>query len=202
MILKYFEIKKINLEKTKFILFYGKNEGLKKDSINSILNNGKIALQQYDEKEVLENQSEFIEKIFTKSLFEEKKTLLINRCSDKILKIIDEIVNKNPDDTLIFLNAENLEKKSKLRSFFEKNTKCVCIAFYPDNEQTLSKITFDFLRMKKISISSLNVNLIINKCFGDRGILIKELEKIENYSRNGKKITEESLSKLINLAED
>ena len=37
---------------------------------------------------------------------------------------------------MIILNADNLDKKSKLRSFFEKDKKYVCLAFYPDNEET------------------------------------------------------------------
>ena len=34
MILKSYETKKINLDKNKFLLFYGKNEGAKKEAIN------------------------------------------------------------------------------------------------------------------------------------------------------------------------
>ena len=37
MILKFFELKKINLNINKIILFYGKNEGLKKQEINNLI---------------------------------------------------------------------------------------------------------------------------------------------------------------------
>jgi DNA polymerase-3 subunit delta len=109
---------------------------------------------------------------------------------------------KNLEDTTIILNSESLEKKSKLRSFFEKNKTLVCVPFYPDNDQTLSKLAYNFLKEKKISISSSNINLIINKCSGDRETLINELKKVELFSKNGKQINSDNISKLINLSEN
>ncbi|MDA9650758.1 DNA polymerase III subunit delta, partial [Candidatus Pelagibacter sp.] len=85
---------------------------------------------------------------------------------------------------------------------FEKNKKYVCSAFYPDTEQTLSKIAYNFLKEKKISISSANINLIVNRCNGDRETLSNELNKIEYFSKRGKKITPESITKLTNLSEN
>jgi len=110
--------------------------------------------------------------------------------------------DKNLDDLIIVINAENLEKKSKLRSFFEKNENCICIPFYSDTEQTLSKLTYNFLKNKNILISQSNINLIINKCNGDREILSNELDKIEFFCKNGKKINSENIAKLTNLAEN
>ena len=110
--------------------------------------------------------------------------------------------SKSLEDTTIILNSDNLEKKSKLRSFFEKNKSLVCVPFYPDNDQTISKLTYNYLREKNISISTSNVNLIVNKCGGDRQTIINELQKIEFFCKNGKKITDEEISKLINLSEN
>ena len=109
---------------------------------------------------------------------------------------------KNLEDVTIILNSDNLEKKSKLRSLFEKDKKLICVPFYPDNNQTLSKLTYNFLNNKKISISPSNINLIISKCGGDRQTLINELQKIEYFTKNGTKINTESISKLINLSEN
>jgi DNA polymerase-3 subunit delta len=78
----------------------------------------------------------------------------------------------------------------------------ICVAFYPDNNQILSKLAYKFLNDKKISISPSNINLIVSKCNGDREALINELQKIENFGKNGKKINTESISKLINLREN
>jgi DNA polymerase-3 subunit delta len=201
MILKSFEINKINQNINHFILFYGKNEGLKNEALN-ILVKDKKNISNYEEKEILDNENNFIENILSKSLFEEEKIIVIKRATDKILKIIEILHLKNLDDTSIILNSDNLEKKSKLRSFFEKNKKLVCVPFYPDNDQTLSKLAYNFLREKKISISSSNINLIINKCSGDRETLINELQKIEFFSKSGKQINSENISKLINLSEN
>jgi DNA polymerase-3 subunit delta len=201
MILKSYEINKINQNINHFILFYGKNEGLKNEALNILVKNKKN-ISNYEEKEILDNENIFIENILSKSLFEEEKIIVIKRATDKILKIIEILHLKNLDDTSIFINSDNLEKKSKLRSFFEKDKKLVCVPFYPDNAQTLSKLAYNFLREKKISISSSNINLIVNKCSGDREALINELQKIELYGKNGKQINSENISKLINLSEN
>jgi DNA polymerase III subunit delta len=201
MIIKSFDIKKINLSISQFILFYGKNEGLKKEAI-SVLVDSKNEISNYDEKEILDNQNNFIENILSKSLFDEKKTIIIKRASDKILKIINELIVKNLDDVLIIINADNLEKKSKLRSLFEKDKKYVCTAFYPDTDQILSKLAYNFLKKKNISISPANINLIVSKCNGDRENLLNEMKKIEYFSKNGKKVTAENIAKLTNLAEN
>ena len=201
MILKSYELKNLNLNLKKFFLFYGKNNGLKNEALN-ILFKDKNKISSYEEKEILDNENNFIENILSKSLFEVKKFIIIKRATDKILKIIENLIEKNLEDTTIILNSDNLEKKSKLRSFFEKNKNLVCIPFYPDNDQTLSKLAYNFLREKKISISSSNINLIVNKCSGDRETLINELQKIELFSKNGKQINSENISKLINLNEN
>ncbi len=201
MILKFYELNKIDFRKNKLILFYGKNEGLKNHAINNLLKDNENILY-YDEKTILEDYDNFIESTLNKSLFEKEKTIVIKRASDKIFKIINDIFSKNVDELRIIINSENLDKKSKLRSFCEKNKESVCIAFYPDNLQTLSKVAYNFFKEKKIQISPSNINLIVNKCNGDRQNLINELQKIENYSKYGKNLTTEVITKLTNLIEN
>jgi len=201
MILRSYEINKINKNINRLLLFYGKNEGLKNEALN-ILNKDKNNISIYEEKEILDNESNFIENILSKSLFDPQKFILIKRATDKILKIIEILHLKNLEDIIIVLNSDNLEKKSKLRSYFEKDKTLVCIPFYPDNVQLLSKLAYNFLRKRKISISSSNINLIVNKCSEDREKLINELQKIEFFTKKGKQINSDNISKLINLNEN
>ena len=201
MILKSYEINNINLDNHKIILLYGKNEGYKNESIK-LITNKRVKSINYEEKEILENTTNFLESIFSVSLFDNEKIILIKRATDKILKIIEEISIRDLNDTKIIINSDNLEKKSKLRKFFEINKNCICIPFYPDNEQTLIKLAYNFFKNKKISIAQSEINQIVNKCNGDRQNLNTELEKIEFYVKGGKKLTSENLSKLINLNEN
>lgn len=201
MIIKPFETNKIEINKNKFILLYGKNEGFKSEVTNNILKEKK-EIKRYEEKEILDNPETFIENITSQSLFESEKIIIIKRATDKLLNIVEEISSKNIEDVIIIFNADNLEKRSKIRSLFEKDKKYACIAFYPDTNQTLIKLTYDFLRKKNISISPSNINLVVNKCNGDRENLLNELKKIEYFSKNGKKITTEDLIKLTNLIEN
>ena len=201
MIIKSFETRKINLDSNKFILFHGDNEGLKSEKIKELIKN-RNGISKYEEKEILDNQNNFIESILSGSLFENEKVIIIKRATDKIIKIIEELSAKNIEHLMIIISAESLNKKSKLRSFFEKEKKYVCVAFYPDNEQTLTKLAYNFLREKNVPTSSADINIITNKCNGDREALLNELKKIEYFSKNGKKITSENIAKLTNLIEN
>ncbi len=200
MIIKSFEANKINTSKNNIILMYGKNDGLKRQltkKLGSNFNDTEI----YEEKEILDNSNNFLENILNKSLFSEKQMFIIKRATDKIYKIIEEINLKEISDTII-IHSDNLEKKSKLRSYFEKDKQLVCIPFYPDNEQTLSKITIEFFKKKNILISQSNINQIVTKSQGERENLYNELLKIENFSKSGKKLTDDVIKKLINLSEN
>ena len=201
MIKKSFEINKINLKKYNFYLFYGENEGYKSEIIkNKFEQLYQNQTYKYDEKEVLEKKNEFFNSILSKSFFENKKLIIISRVTDKIKDIIEEIFLKKINDTKIILSASVLEKKSKLRNYFEKNKDIICIAFYADTNQTLGNIAVNFFREKKISISQETINLIGERCKGNRENLNNELKKVENFARSGKKISIEDIFKLSNLA--
>ena len=201
MIQKALEINKINLKKYNFYLFYGENEGYK----NEIIKNKFEQLYQnqtykYDEKEVLEKKNEFFNSILSKSFFENKKLIIISRVTDKIKDIIEEIFLKKINDTKIILSASILEKKSKLRNYFEKNKDTICTAFYADTNQTLGNIAVNFFRENKISISQETINLIVERCKGNRENLNNELKKVENFAKSRKRISTEDIFKLSNLA--
>ncbi len=202
MIVKFYELKK-NLKENKFFLLYGANKGLIEETVK---NNLKPLLSKnvynYEENEVINDLENFKEKIFNKSLFESEKLIIINRVSEKILSIVKEIMDVKTQDFSLILISGILEKKSKLRNFFEKDKNSIIVPFYEDNTQTLSTIAQKFLNEKKIKISQENINLIIERSKGDRINLKNELEKIENFYNRKKKISNEDIIKLTNLAEN
>ena len=203
MIVKSNNTKKIDLNKNQYILFYGVNEGAKDEEISSLVYKNKDkTIARYEEKEILENNQNIYDDILSKSLFDNQKIIIINRASDKIFKFISELSEKNISDISFIINASALEKKSKLRSFFEKTKELICVPFYQDTPSSLSILTQNFLKEKKINISQENINLIINRCNGDRGILKGELNKIEFFCKNKKNISTLDLVKLTNLIEN
>jgi len=202
VIAKHSEINKINFKKNNIYLFYGKNESLKKEKINLLARKFEnTQLIKYNEKEILDNSNIFFNEILNNSFFDNQKILLVNQATDKIEKIISELLSYSIIDTLIILNAEILEKKSKLRILFEKNNDLICVPFYPDNNETLINIVYSFLKEKKILLSQTDVNLLINRCNNDRGNIENELNKIEMLSET-KKIKPEDIIKIINLYEN
>ena len=203
MIVKAFEIKKINLDKTRLFLFYGENEGYKNEIIKKRFEkNYPNQIYRYDEKEIIDKKNDFFYSILSKSFFDNKKLIIISRVTDKIRDIIEEIISTNITDVTIILSANILEKKSKLRSFFEKEKNTICIPFYSDTNETMSNLSLNFFKKKKISISQETINLIVERCRGNRENLYNELEKIENYSRNKKRVNYDEILKITNLAEN
>ena len=204
MIIKFFQIDQIKLKQNKnnLILFYGKNEGLKKKTIKDLIKNEKGTIFNYEEKEIIDNQILFIENLLTRSLFETKKIIIIKRVTDKIINFIEEIKTKNLDDILIILEAGNLEKKSKLRTNFEKDKELACVAFYHDDNNTLANSASKFFSEKKIPISREILNLLVERCRGDRINLKNEISKIENFLIDKKTISADEILKLTNLAEN
>ena len=201
MNLKNYEINKINLKNNKIILMYGKNEGLKNNFRKKLISDHKNILS-YDQNDILDNENIFFENLLSKSLFETEKIIVIKRANDKLVKTIDKISEENLNEITIIIDSDNLEKRSKLRTLFEKHKYYVSIAFYPENQKDLFKVAHEFLKEKKLLISSSSINSIIEKSNGDRGNLLKELEKIYHLSMTKKKITEDDISKLTNLIED
>jgi DNA polymerase-3 subunit delta len=188
MIIKSFELNKIKLNDYKFYLLYGDNEGLKEETIKSLFEKKyPDKIQRYEEKEILDNINNFFNSVLTKSFFDNEKLIIINRTTDKIREVVEELLEKNPEDLKIILNSKNLEKKSTLRKFFEKEKSIICVPFYEDNNQTLNSIISLFFRNKKIPISQQLINILIERSRGDRKNLNNELRKIESYSLYKKK---------------
>jgi|TARA_B100000787_G_C16176727_1_gene289443 DNA polymerase-3 subunit delta len=203
MIIKSFELTKIDLKKNSFFLFYGENTGHKKQVIDEKFKKFfKENIYFYEESEIIKNEENFFNEILSKSFFESEKLIIITRVTDKIKNIIEEILEKKIEGVIIILNAGTLEKKSKLRALFEKNKDTVCIPFYEDNNQTLSSIIIKFFRDNKIPISQQSINLIIQRCRGDRLNLKNELEKIQSFTKNKIKIDIKDIIKLTNLSEN
>ena len=203
MIIKSFELNKIKLNSYNFYLFYGDNEGLKEETIKNLFEKNYLnKIHRYEEKEILDNINNFFNSILTKSFFDNEKLIIINRTTDKIKEVVEELIEKNPENIQIILNSKNLEKKSTLRKIFEKEKSIICIPFYEDNNQTLNSIINLFFRNKKIPISQQLINVLIERSRGDRKNLNNELKKIENYLLNKKNLNLQEIIKLTNLADN
>tara|TARA_B100000401_G_scaffold431556_1_gene367758 strand:+ start:54 stop:1049 length:996 start_codon:yes stop_codon:yes gene_type:complete len=203
MISKSFEFKKININDYNYYLFYGENNGLKDEFIESYFKTKfKGNHYNYEENIILKNKDSFFDEVFTKSFFDDEKLIIIKQSTSKIIPIVEELIEKKIHDIFVVLIADKLEKKSKLRNMFEKNKNTICVPFYLDNYQTLFYKVDNFFKEKKIPISSEIINAIINRTNGDRLHLKNEMEKIEYYSKGKKKINLDEVLKLINLVEN
>ena len=198
MIFKTYLIEKnIDQINKNFFLFYGENIGLKKELKSKIKNKFKNAeIISYDQSEILQNNQVLFRELENLSLFEKEKIFFIENTNDKILSLIRDIVDKF-NSTRVILFADILEKKSKLRIFFEKDHSCGIAACYPDNEITIKRI----IQERLADLSGLNtsiINLIADKCNLDRAKVQNEITKIETFFQN-KKIDIDKLENLLDL---
>ena len=207
MIIKSFEIQKNlnNLLKYNLFLLYGENEGLKKDikklikkKINQ--NNENIEMLSFFEDEIINNDENLFNSIYSGSLFSNKKIITINNATDKIIKQVESISDKPVENISIIIYASLLDKKSKLRNFSEKNKKVICVPCYLDNDKDLQIIAHKILQEEKLTLSSESINLLIEKSNSDRGNLKNEIEKIKSYALNKKKIGVEEIKSIINFS--
>ncbi len=203
MIIKNFELEKLKSLKFNIHLIYGNNEGLKEDIIDHYyLKDFKGEILKYEEEEILKNKNDFISNLFTPSLFKVDKLVIISRVSEKFAGLLNEILDKEIIETKIIIKTSNLEKKSKLRNFFEKEKKVICTPVYEDDTRSLNLVIQNYLREYKLSLSQEIKNILIERSKGDRINLINELTKLKNLSIGKKKISVEDVLKLSNLAEN
>tara|TARA_B100001175_G_scaffold39674_1_gene28999 strand:+ start:99 stop:1076 length:978 start_codon:yes stop_codon:yes gene_type:complete len=203
MIIKSFELDKLKSYKSNIHLIYGNNEGIKQDIINNYyLKNFDGEVLKYDEQEILNNKDEFISNLLNKSLFELTKLIIISRGTDKILEIFNDILEREIADTKIIIKSLILEKKSKLRSLFEKDKQIICTPVYEDDNRSLNVIIQNFLIKNKLSLSQEIKNILIERSKGDRINLKNELSKLKSLMISKNKVSTDDVMKLSNLAEN
>ena len=203
MIIKSYELETFKIQNIDYFLFYGPNTGLIEEIINKVFKPIFTKnIINYDEGELLDNIHSFKEMIFNKSFFDDKKFIIINRASNKILNIIQELIDSKITDLKIIIKAGTLEKKSKLRDYFEKHKSTVITAFYEDNYRSLQSMVQKIFKEKKINISNEIINLIIERSKGNRINITNEIQKILSYTKSNNKINLEDVLKLTNLVEN
>ena len=203
MIIKSFELEKLKSANFNLHLIFGNNEGIKEDIIsNFYTKNFEGEILKYDEQEILNNKETFISNLLNKSLFDAEKLIVISRATDKLINFVDEILEREEIDSKIIIKCSNLEKKSKLRTLFEKEKQLICTPVYEDDLRSLNSIVNNFLKKYKIGLSQEIKNILIERSKGDRINLKNELTKLKNLSISKNKISIGDVLKLPNLAEN
>ena len=182
--------------KEKLTLFYGENLGLKNDFKRIIKEiNSEDEILYFNQDEIIQNNNVLIKEITNVSLFEKKKIFFVENINDKFLDLVMEI-EKIVADNKLFLFADILEKKSKLRNYFEKSDICAVIPCYADNDLSLKKLIQSKLE-EYSGLTGSNINMILDSTNLDRAKLNNELEKIKTLFQD-KIIKSEKLDLLLN----
>jgi DNA polymerase-3 subunit delta len=203
MIIKSNELKTFKKKHIDYYLFYGPNTGLIDETINNIFKPiFSKNIINYEETDLLNNKDSFKEMIFNKSFFDDEKLIIINRASNKVLDLIEELIDFQIEGVKIIIKAEMLDKKSKLRGYFEKHKSTVITSFYEDSYQSLLSTILKIFKEKKVSVSIEIINLIIERSKGNRINIYNEINKILSFTEKKNKIELKDVLKLTNLAEN
>ena len=126
-----------------------KKDIIKANNLGNLLNSSDDSMSSAD---IVDQASSYTDKSV------EMKAL--NR-SRKLIAKIDDIIEKTPDHIRLVLFAQNLDKKSKIRSIFETSKRAGIIPCYQDNHRTLA----EYIRGKLKDYTGLSqdiINLLIN----------------------------------------
>ena len=170
----------ISLLDKNLFLFYGENLGLKNELKEKIrFQNKKAEIINLSQDDIINNIDNFFNEVLNISLFDEKKIYFINQVNDKILDAI-KMIEPKIDSQKFYLMSESLDKRSKIRNYFEKSNNCGVVACYNDNEISFKKIIIERLKNYK-GVTTENINLISDKCNLNRDKLNNELDKIYTF---------------------
>ena len=207
MILKSYELQKnpSNLLEYNLFLLYGENDGLKKDikeliKIKKKQQDTNIELLSLYENDIINNEENFYNSIYSGSLFSNKRIIIINNGTDKILKQVKDIVDRYPNNVFLIIFSDILEKKSKLRNFFETSIKTLCIPCYLDSDKDLEIIVRTELKKSNIILQKDAINLLIERSNGDRNNLKNEIEKVKSFALNKKNLEIDEIKSIINFS--
>ena len=198
MILKSFEVENNiqNALKFKFILIYGENIGLKDVLKKKIINSDNDAdIVNLYQEDIAKNKDILLAEVKNISLFKQKKIIILNQINEKLFSEIDSLLDSK-EDIRIILIGDILDKKSKLRSLFEKGTSLAVIPCYNDNDITLKKLIQNELRGFK-NVNSNIINMILNQSNLNRKTILNNIEKIKSFYEN-KIISDNNLETLLN----
>ena len=198
MIIKSYIIEKNiqNLNKYKSLLFYGENDGLInyfKQKIKNINKDKELVI--IFQEDMAANKDLLIDMVLNRSLFAKNKTIIINEADDKFFEIIEQAVSKSDETVKIYVFTSKLDKRSKLRKYFEIEKDLASISCYKDSERTLSEYISKELNNYE-GLTNEVKSLIVNNCNMDRRIISELIIKIKMLFLN-KIIDKEKVVKLI-----
>ena len=198
MILKSYEVENNigSAFKFKFILIYGENIGLKEVLKKKLINfNKETEIVNIFQEDISRNKSIITDEAKNISLFAKEKIIIINQADDKVVSEMEYLL-ETKENVKIILISDLLDKKSKLRSLFEKKTNLATIPCYNDTDITLRRLIQNELKEYK-NLNSNAVNMILNYSNLNRKTILNDIDKIKSFYDN-KIISEESLEKLLN----
>ena len=184
-------------------LLYGIEDTLINNKIKDLLtenNIDEISITKYDT--TIDNLKNIIDDCQTISLFNDKKTIIIDNAiyfskgkgiEKDINLIIEYLNNSNPNTILIFISrTESIDNTKKITKTLKENGHIIEL-----NKNDLGKFITELTKGYKIS--NKDITLLINRVGNDIDILAKEIEKIKCYTADKLTITEEDIIKCTSM---
>ncbi len=203
MIIKDYQlVNSINSDLFQSFLIYGPNEGLIRESIDTIYKSfskgSECEKVNINGKQLDESISTLNDEITTFSLFSEKKFIILDLVKEKHASIIEGILILDCENVCMVVKADNLTKSSKIRKLYETSKNHFSLACYDDDIKVLSSLLEKFQKEHNIIFDSDVKSFLLNNLSNDRMIIKNELEKmLLSLSEDDRKVDIEKLRYIL-----
>jgi len=176
------------------VLVYGPDEGLVRERLDILT--GSIVADIHDPFGVVtfsgnglsENPSKLMDEAISISMMGGRRVVRVRDASDKITPIVKNVLSAlKKGDNLILLEAKELPPRSTLRALIERVKNGAAVPCYVEDEQDISRVIRDSLRVAGYTISSEALMYMAGNVIGDRAVVRSEVEKLITYTGSIKK---------------
>lgn len=184
------------------VLFYGPDHGLVAERASAILAKvlpdptDPFAMTDLPGDVIKEDPARLFDEVAAISLLGGRRVVRIRDGAEKATDAIADLLKNPPPGrpeelAFVLVQADDLDKKSKLRALFENSKNAAAIACYHDEAQGLSGIIRQELSARQLQAGSDVVTYLSDVLRGDRMLVRQEMEKLDLYAGPEKKLTAE-----------
>jgi DNA polymerase-3 subunit delta len=184
-------------------LIYGPDEGLVRDTCKQIGESVVESLgdafnvKRISDEQIKEDRAILFSELSAMSLTGDKRLVWVETHSEKASKTIEEALEMANEECFLLISAGELTPRSTLRKCFESSQGGFALPCYKQEGAMLHHTIESMLKQQNITYGS-DVIIYLSEHLGiDRGITLKEMDKIITYLGEEKELTLEKATLLI-----
>jgi DNA polymerase-3 subunit delta len=126
-----------------------------------------------------------------------RRVVRVRSAGNAHAKLFEAFLADPRGDALVVVEAGDLNRSSALRKTFEAAKNAAAIPCYADSARDLAAVVRDTLREAGLAIGAEALAEAVGMLGADRGVTLRELEKLALYARGQKEVTVEDVRAVI-----